>query len=821
MKVVIMAGGEGTRLRPLTCTKPKPMVPIVNRPVMEHIVNLVRKHNFREIAVTLQYMPEVIKDYFDDGRRFGIEMNYFVEDTPLGTAGSVKNAEDFIDDTFVVISGDALTDIDISKAVDFHASKRAIATLVLKKVDVPLEYGVVVTNRDGRIQRFLEKPSWGEVFSDTANTGIYVLNAEVLRLFNKNERFDFSKDLFPMLLKNQLPIYGYVTEDYWCDVGDIKAYIQVHSDILDGKVKVDIAGKQIMKNVWADNEVNIGENVSIKGPCIIGKASNICNNAFIGPYSIIGEGCNIGERTSVKRSILWNNCTIGRDAQLRGGIAGEKVCMKKGASLFEQAVIGDNTVVEEAAIIKPEIKIWPNKIIESGTQVNANLVWGAKYTKSVFGHRGIAGEINVDITPEYASKLGAVYGATLKNGENRVGISTDDSNTANMLKMSFTAGMLSSGAEVFDMHRNLLPMTRWGIWFHKLNGGIHIRTSIDDGARLFIDFIDKNGATITRTEERRIENLFVREDFSRSLGESVRGLNTIQGIESFYTKTIINGIKSDKLDYYVVANSHSDFVHKILKQVLNEAGCRVKSSRFSFADSGIGGTERIPDEIDYFSNYVTTLKADIGVLIDECGERMTLIDEKGRHINRDMFTALVALIVFKSTKNATVFVPVSSSHVIEQIADANDGKVLRTKTSEQDIMAKLLENGSEAAINQFILYFDAIAGIVKILDFMKINDYKLSNLSDMIPQMHMKQRIVECPWQAKGRVIREIMQSSEANNTETTEGIKVFHEKGWVLVLPDAQKPVCKVIGEGYSEEYAEELIRQYSEKVLDIGKQH
>ena len=197
MKAVIMAGGEGTRLRPLTCNRPKPMVPIVNKPVMEHIIELLKKYELADVAVTLQYLPDMIKDYFGDGKEFGINLRYYVEDKPMGTAGSVKNAEEFLDDTFIVISGDALTDIDLKKAIDFHFSKGSIATLVLKKVDIPLEYGVVVTDENGRITRFLEKPSWGEVFSDTVNTGIYILSPEVLGYFNKNEMFDFSKDLFP------------------------------------------------------------------------------------------------------------------------------------------------------------------------------------------------------------------------------------------------------------------------------------------------------------------------------------------------------------------------------------------------------------------------------------------------------------------------------------------------------------------------------------------------------------------------------------------------------------------------------------------------
>ncbi len=221
MKAVIMAGGEGTRLRPVTCGIPKPMVPVLNKPVMEYTLELLKEHNITEVAATLAYFPAVITDYFGDGGDFGIKLKYYIEHTPLGTGGSVKNAEDFLSDTFIIISGDALTDIDLERAVKFHREKSSKATLVLKRVSVPLEYGVVITDENGKITSFMEKPSWGEVFSDTINTGIYILEPEVLDYYKKGDNFDFSKDLFPKLLNDNIPMYGYVTKDYWNDIGDL------------------------------------------------------------------------------------------------------------------------------------------------------------------------------------------------------------------------------------------------------------------------------------------------------------------------------------------------------------------------------------------------------------------------------------------------------------------------------------------------------------------------------------------------------------------------------------------------------------------------
>ena len=219
MKAVIMAGGQGTRLRPLTSNQPKPMLPVVNRPMMEHIVRLLARHGFKEMIVTLQFLPTLISNYFGDGSEWGSCIEYSTEFAPLGTAGSVKNSAQLLDEAFLVISGDALTDIDLTKIVDFHRRSRAMATLTLIRVDNPLEFGIVVTDSAGRIERFLEKPDWGQVFSDTINTGIYVLEPEVLDFIPEGRSFDFSRDLFPYLLENGYPLYGYVADGYWCDIG--------------------------------------------------------------------------------------------------------------------------------------------------------------------------------------------------------------------------------------------------------------------------------------------------------------------------------------------------------------------------------------------------------------------------------------------------------------------------------------------------------------------------------------------------------------------------------------------------------------------------
>src|SRR4029453_5178003 len=225
VKAVILAGGEGTRLRPLTSNQPKPMMPLVNKPMLEHLVTLRERHGFDDIVVTVAYLGNQIRDYFGDGSDFGVTMRYATEDTPLGTAGSVRNASAQLDDTFLVISGDVLTDIDLSELIDAHRDSGALASIALKRVENPLEFGIVITSPDGEIEPFLEKPSGGQGSSDTINTGLYVLEPDVFEFIPPDEVVDFAGDVFPAALAKGLSLHGHVADGYWEDVGTNEAYL--------------------------------------------------------------------------------------------------------------------------------------------------------------------------------------------------------------------------------------------------------------------------------------------------------------------------------------------------------------------------------------------------------------------------------------------------------------------------------------------------------------------------------------------------------------------------------------------------------------------
>ena len=809
LKAVIMAGGSGTRLRPLTCGRPKPIVPIMNKPVMQYTIELLKKYKINDIAVTLQYLPEMVKDTFGDGREHSVKLEYFVEDLPLGTAGSVKNAEEFLDDTFIVISGDVLTDINLESAIKFHKQKKSLATLILKEVSVPLEYGVVVTEEDGKIRRFLEKPSWSEVFSNTVNTGIYILEPEVLSYFKKGEMFDFSKDLFPLLMKNGINLYGFESKNYWCDIGDIPSYIQAHADILDRKVKVNIQQKEKAADIYIGQGTDIHLESIINGPVLIGNNCKIGKGVKLEPYTVIGDNVIVNSYSSIKRSVLWDSSIVGSKSNLSGSILCYRANLKSNVTIFEQGVIGDDTQIRDGAIIKPNVKIWPHKIIENGTVISDNIIWGTKFSKTLFGKNGITGDVNVEVTPEFASKIGTAFASVLKI-DSKICVSSDESAYANMIKYSIIAGATSTGIEVFDLGQTVMPIARNLVSFLNLDGGIHLRAHPDSHSKIVIEFVDKNGIGISRAVEKKIENMFVTGEFRRTEISRIKHVNILTDYNYFYLQNLVNTVTADKIKksrFKIVVGETTRFVRQLVSQICEELRCEM-----------LYRPEYNESVLEDMAGEVVRTKANMGLIMDGSAEKMLLIDDKGRIIKNDLYNALIQIISLKTSMINSVVVPITSSNVMETLAIKYNAKIIRTKTSHQEIMdSTIRERNTKSNTGFYLLNYDAFASLAKVLDFMAAEDSKLSAIIETVPEFYITQKEIECPWDAKGKVMRSLIQEKTDSQVELYEGVKIFHDRGWVLVLPDSDEPVCTVYSEGISPEFAESLSNIYVDKIRNI----
>lgn len=363
MKAIVLVGGEGLRLRPLTCNLPKPMVPVVNRPFLEHMVENIKKHRIREIILAICYLPDRIRSYFRDGSDFGVKLTYAVEKTPLGTGGAVKNAEQFLDDTFIVFNGDIFTDLDLTDMVKFHRKNKAKATIALTPVEDPTAYGVVEIDGQSSVKRFIEKPSWERVTSNLINAGTYVLEPEVLKLIPSGTHCMIERGLFPDLVEQGVPFFGYRSYAYWIDTGKPADYQRLHHDILMGKAVSRFPGKSVADDVWVEGGCAIHPSTKLIGPIVIGKECIIEQNAQISGPSVLGKGCIIGQESVVDEAILWENVKLGRNVTIRNSVICNNSTIENGASIADGSIIGDNLVIGSCNKLERGIKVWPGKSI--------------------------------------------------------------------------------------------------------------------------------------------------------------------------------------------------------------------------------------------------------------------------------------------------------------------------------------------------------------------------------------------------------------------------------------------------------------------------
>ncbi len=347
MKAILLAGGMGTRLRPLTAHTPKPIVPIFNRPFLYYQLDLLRQiSEIDEVILSLNYQPRRIEEIFGDGADLGLRIRYVVEPEPLGTAGAVKYAEEFLTDSVVVFNGDVLTQVDLASVIRLHRERKAKATIVLTPVENPTAYGLVETDPQGNVKRFLEKPKADEITCDTINAGIYVLEPETFDRIPANTNWSIERSYFPSLVERAETFVAYIDRGYWIDIGTRQKYMQVHRDIMDGRyLAPPFSGASAM--AWVAPGAKVEDGARIEGPCFIDEGATIKSGARIGPYSVIGQNCHIDEKADISGSVIWPNSWIGADARVSGAILGRHCHVGRAATIGDGTVLGDKSVVTD------------------------------------------------------------------------------------------------------------------------------------------------------------------------------------------------------------------------------------------------------------------------------------------------------------------------------------------------------------------------------------------------------------------------------------------------------------------------------------------
>ena len=829
MKAVIMAGGQGTRLRPLTSNQPKPMIPIVNVPCMEHIVGLLKRHGFTDIAVTLQFMPDEIRDYFGDGSDWGVNMSYSIEDAPAGTAGSVKMAEQQLGlegERLLIISGDALTDADLSRLVEFHEEKGSEATMVLKSVENPLDFGIVITEEDGRISRFLEKPAWGQVFSDTVNTGIYLLEPSVMDEIPDPEEgeYDFSKELFPKLLDAGRPLYGYVTEDYWEDIGTLEQFASAQRDVLDGKVKgVRPPGTRLRENIYVGRRAQVDDD-QLEGPVVIGENVRVDEGASISPYTVIADNVIVSAGAGVERSVVAEGTYIGEGAELVDTLVGRNSYVQARARILERSALGDDVIVGEGATIGPEVKVYPHKTIESGANVTQSLIYETMGLRTVFKRGIVTGKFNVDVTPEFIVRLASSFGTTLDPGA-VVTLGRDSSLSAQVAKRAMTAALLGTGINIRDLRAAHAGVVRHDVLAGKSSAGAHVRAG-KDSDDVEILFFSADATPMTEGDQRSVEKAFVREEYRRAYDGDIGELIYPGRVVEQFVERLERAVDREKTSgSTIVVDFCGGVAGLVASRVFSRLGVSaVVMEGFANANAvGEVGGMNLEESIERVARIVPTVDAAFGAVVGPEAEYVQFVDDKGEWLPPDVM--LASLIDQMHPQKAVL--PINLSRRYEELVEKGGGTVEMSRTGLGNVAIKAANVRADLAslgdgryiFPAFLPAPDCFMTLASALEVFR--ETPLSEVRHTFGDSfgHVVRERIECPWSVKGRVMRGLAEKFGGDpDAILTEGVLLNAEGGWVLMLPDPDSPMFYVYAESEDGDAGPaELMEEYVDLVKSL----
>ena len=750
MKSIIMAGGEGTRLRPLTCDTPKPMMRLMNRPIIDYSLELLSLHGVHETAITLGYLPERIRDHLGESSH-GIAINYYTERRPMGTAGGVKQAGDFLTETFCVLSGDGVTDCDLTAALEFHKNHRSKATMVLKRVPDPTAYGLVMTASDGRITRFMEKPGWSEVVSDTINTGIYILEPEILDMI-PDGAYDFGSQLFPMLASQGL-LYGYISDAYWCDIGDVPAYLRMCRDALDGLISLPSLYAHSRDIIISDG-AEIHPSARIEAPCYISPGVRIEKNAHIGAYSIIEAGSHVGQHADIKRSVVWPGANISEGAQLRGCVLGRNAQLAACARVYENCAVGTGAVIGVDSEVAPGVSIWPGKHVGEAMLTASNLVWGG--SEPACFHDG---RLMISAPAEALHAAQACAAALLPD---EIIIGRSHSPNSDTIWHICAAGLMAQGIQVIDAGTCTLPQLRYTMaLMHSKCGMMITENSITPLGGL--------GVSVFQSKSRSICAYMARQDFPRAFLSDARPVIQAGSSLQPYISMLASAFCADPaLSMPAAVHCENPTVLEIAAKAFDRAGL---SARF---ETEAELMELFPDEI--------------GIWLSSDGTSVRFSHQHG------MLTGPQAELLISWTAlergERRIVLREHATRAIKELADRSTAEIIRVSGDRA-----AYENALSESHTQFRLHTDGIFLAICALSALTENALTLTGWLSTMPKVHRAEKSIHLDNSIRGSVLRRF---GENHNLDRQDA------NAWIA--PDGSRPECMVYAESYSMEAAREL---------------
>ncbi|MFN8459935.1 MAG: sugar phosphate nucleotidyltransferase, partial [Anaerolineae bacterium] len=667
------------------------------------------------------------------------------------------------------------------------------------------------------------KPGRGLVMSDYINTGIYVLEPEILNFFEPNTAFDFANNLFPLLHVQGYPLYGYVGEGYWCDIGNIAEYMRANADALEGRVPGLDLGQQIRPRVWAGQDVDIAPTAHLEGPVFLGQSVQIKSGAIIRGPTVIRDYTVVDNEAHIDRSIFWRNCYIGERAQINGAVVLRQCSLKANATVFEGAVIGDGTIVGEGAVIHPSVKIWPGKEVEPGATVNSSIIWGSQGRRVLFGRYGVTGVVNIDLTPEFSAKLGAAFGATLPKGVT-VTINRDNHRSPRMIKRAIISGLPSAGINVWDLGSQPLPVARYFTKVSGAAGGVHVRLSPFDERVVDVSFLDNQGLNLNKNKERDVERVFFREDFRRVYLDDIGAIEYAQNVRERYIDDFLTHLNTKAIqgaNFDVVVDFADAPIASVLPLILDKLNCNVVSLNANTDRPNFSLTQsKFQTALKQMQIITTALGTELGARLNPGGERIFFVDNRGHLLTGTTACAATVELALRDAPGSAIAIPVDLPNMFEAIAARYGGRIIRTEIdAEALVKATCQENVIIAGDGRGNFVFpdfhcavDGMMALAKMLEFLATQKVSLGDIVANLPPYYLVERRVSCVWEAKARVMRLIHEKFENYENLMRNGTKFnLGPDKWVLIVPDPDQPYFRVVVEAGSLSAADALADEYA----------
>jgi len=779
LKAVILCNNEGTRLRPVTCSVPKSMLPIMNRPICEHTVRLLKRHGIKEIVFLSDYLLEETEKHFSSVR---------IEDANIHFS-QVKNLCDFFDDDTVLINDSTITDLDISAITEIFEQNRC-PLLITKPEGNDDEFGRVFTDSSSAVTKYIPFPDTVH-FTGSIFTGIAIIPRGT-RIKECTQLTEFTEQLI-----NSTKVIAVSPVCYIKSISDFESYLKCSRDFFDKKISLPFPCDEKAPGVWIEEGATVMQGSVIVPPVYIGSGSFISKGARIESYTQIGKNVSVDCFAGVKRSIIMDSTSLGEGCSIRGAVIGNNCEIGFESAVYEGCVIGFGTKIGKHCTIRNSSHIWPEKRIENEGIVCENLIWEKTSSHSLFSDGSATGIINKEITPEFAATLGRSVVSLLGK---KIAVSQDGAGCSSMLKNALLSGIQSAGGIPYDLGEQPLPITRSAVRFYALDGGIALSTRKHEGdIEGSLDIINKCGADIKNEELSTLCNLVASGECKREKAEKICDTEYLFEYKLYYLKQLVNSTSGKELSERLLICCPNLWAKDLLKNAAKDLGCH-----FTFTD----------EENKEFYKILKSGFYSFGVIIDYKCETVTIIKNSGEKLSQFDYCALTSLIIMKSFPNAEIFVSKSAPKSIDILAEKYSADVHRTKISPPYLMNELSKSDRKQFLHQFIYRFDAVGTIILLLDFLHRNNTTIKNLLEEIPTTHTISTNISCHTDKQAGILKGICELHNADADTIDDSIKINFDNGWVLLIPKHKDSLINVISHAYSMEYAQEISDIFTDEI-------